>query len=76
MSSSSEDSSSDSDVQSPDVRTVSDSDPGSDYPGHSQSDADARDSDWETEDENYEDVSDTESHTPGHSIPLGGAPCL
>ena len=51
MSSSSEDSSSDSDIQSPDDdRTVSDSDPGSAFPGHSQSDADARDSDWETED--------------------------
>ena len=67
MSSSSEDSSNDSDTQSPDDRTVSDSDPGSVYPGHSQSDADARDSDWETEDENYEDLSDTEFHTPGES---------
>ena len=65
MSSSSEDSSNDSDTQSPDDRTVSDSDPGSVYPGHSQSNADARDSDWETEDENYEDLSDTEFHTPG-----------
>ena len=67
MSSSSEDSSSDSDTQSPDDRTVSDSDPGSAYLGHSQSDADARDSDWETEDGNYEDLSDTEFHTPGES---------
>ena len=67
MSSSSEDSSNDSDTQSPDDRTVSDSDPGSVYPGHSQSNADARDSDWETEDENYEDLSDTEFHTPGES---------
>ena len=67
MSSSSEDSSSDSDTQSPDDRTVSDSDPGSAYLGHSQSDADARDSDWETEDENREDMSDTEFHTPGES---------
>ena len=67
MSSSSEDSSNDSDTQSPDDRTVSDSDPGSVYPGHIQSNADARDSDWETEDENYEDLSDTEFHTPGES---------
>ena len=67
MSSSSEDSSNDSDTQSPDDRTVSDSDPGSVYPGHSQSNADARDSDWETEDENYEDLSDTEFQTPGES---------
>ena len=69
LSSSSGDSSSDSDMQSPDVRTatVSDSDPGSAQPGHSQSDADALDSDWETEDESYEDMSDTEFHTPGES---------
>ena len=60
MSSSSEDSSSDSDIQMPDDGTAGDSDPGSVNAGHSQSDADARDSDWDTEDEINKDVSDTE----------------
>ena len=60
MSSSSEDSSSDSDVQTPGNGTVSDSDPGSVDAGPSQSDADARDSDWDTEDESNDDVSETE----------------
>ena len=60
MSSSSEDSSSDSDVQTPGNGTVSDSDPGSVDAGSSQGDADARDSDWDTEDESNDDVSETE----------------
>ena len=60
MSSSSEDSSSDSDVQTPGNGTVSDSDLGSVDAGPSQSDADARDSDWDTEDESNDDVSETE----------------
>ena len=60
MSSSSEDSSSDSDVRTPGDWTVSDSDPGSVDAGPSQSDADARDSDWDTEDESNDDVSETE----------------
>ena len=67
MSSSSEDSSSDSDIQMPDDGTAGDSEPGSLNAGHSQSDADARDSDWDTEDEFDDNVSENKSQAAAKS---------